>query len=305
MAVIVPLSKDWTLDSVLGLVKDKLGDLTNEEIQSLFLNDYLHLNICETAKLLDIGIYQDYLVREVVTPVLGSPFYAAYSSFVAATSYYNATNTATKAGHGRSVGDLLVYYVVAAGITFGRIIAVTTDTFTVSNPIAPNDEILNAVNEGTGLPVTPFFYCLMPQADEDIIDISSFRMDLPIKLSDSGIGLCTKKNFKTIENILNSPQANKSIFWFLSGNSLILKKGNLISYGVLTFSYTRTPIKAVNGTDLVDIRDEFINLIVNKTALTVYEKLGKQAPESLNNAVSSKLAGLLQSTISGATQNNN
>ena len=288
------LSRDWTLAGALGLVRDKLNAISLDDIQQQFLVDHLHINLCEIAKLLDVGVYQDYLVRQVVTPTLGTPFYGDFSSAVAATSYNNATNTATKAGHGLTVGTNLIYWASGAGITIGRVIATTSNTFTVNTPIAPIDAII----------VATFSYVVLPAALEDAIDISSYRYDSIVKLTDSNIGLCVRKDFKSIDNVLDSPQASQNIYYFVSGDQIILKKGANASYGALTLSYTRVPIKAVDPTDYLDIRDEFINLLVNKTALAVYEKLNKTPPDSLNNAVSAKLASLVGSTQASPERQN-
>ena len=286
------LSRDWTLARALGFVRDKLNAVSLDDAQQLFLVDYLHANLCEVAKLLDVGVYQDYLVRQIVTPTLGSPFYADYTSASQSTSYNNATNTATKSGHGLSVGQPMIYWAPGAGITFGHIIAKTAITFTLDNPIALGVAIVAGI-----------YYVTLPKALEDSIDISSYRYDSIVKLTDSNIGLCVRKDFKSIDNILDSPQTASSIYYFVSGDTILLKKGADAVYGNLTLSYTRTPIKAVDDTDYLDIRDEFVNFVANKTALAVFEKLGKQPPESLASAVSSKLATFVSSTISPERQN--
>lgn len=288
------LSRDWTLAGALGLVRDKLNAISLDDIQQTFLIDHLHINLCEIAKLLDVGVYQDYLARQVVTPSLGSPFYGDFSSAVAATSYNNALNTATKASHGLTVGTNLIYWAGGAGITMGRVTAVTTNTFTVNVAIAPIDAII----------VTTFYYAVMPSALEDSIDISGYRYDSVVKLTDSVIGLCVRKDFKSIDNVLDQWQARNNIYYFVSGDTIILKKGGSASYGTLTLSYTRVPTKAINPTDYLDIRDEFVNLVVNKTALAVFEKLNKTPPESLANAVSAKLASMVSSTQTSPERQN-
>ena len=288
------LSRDWTLARALGLVRDNINAISLDTAQQPFLVDYLHANLCEVAKLLDVGVYQDYLVRQVVTPALGSPFYADFTSPLQSTSYNNSINTAIRAEHGLTVGQQLIYWCQGMGITTGHVIAVTNNTFTVNNPIAPSDAIA----------VYPFNYVLMPSALEDSIDISSYRYDSIVKLTDSNIWSCVRKDFKSIDNFLDSPQTSSNVYYFVSGDTILLKKGSSATYGNLTLSYTRIPIKATADTDYLDIRDEFVNLVINKTAIKVFEKMGQQAPESLATAVSSKLASFVQSTQVAPERNN-
>ncbi len=284
------LSKDWTLSTALGVLRDKISAISLDDAQQLFLIDYLHLNICEVAKLLDPIVYQDYMVRVAVSPSIASPFYAAVSGVVIATSYDNTTKTVTKSAHGLSVGDTLIYWDDGGNKTFGYVVSTPlSSTFTV--------------NVAIGATVTNFKYIKLPSL-ADTIDLSALRYDSIVKLSDSVLGLCIRKDFKAIENVLNSPQANSSIFYSQSGELLILKKGTNVSYGTLTLSYTRIPTKATADGDYLDIRDELVNLAINKTALAVYEKMKLQPPESLVGAVSGKLQELLGSTSASPEKQN-
>lgn len=284
------LSRDWTLGSALGLIRDKLNAISLDDIQQSFLVDHLHINLCEIAKLLDVGIYQDYLVRTIVLPVIGSPYYASYGSAIMATSYDNTTGIVTKPSHGLTIGTNLIYWDDGGNITVGGVKKITANTFTINILI--------------GTTITNFKYIVLPIEIEDSIDISGYRYDSIVKLTDSTLGLCVRKDFKSIDNTLDSPQAADNIYYFVSGDQILLKRGANVSYSTLTLSYTRVPVKAVAMTDYLDIRDEFVNLVVNKTAIAVFEKLDKKPPDSLNNAVSDKLRSLIGSTAASPDRQN-
>jgi hypothetical protein len=61
------LSKDWTLQRARGILRVLIGEISEQEIQDLFLDDVIHLAVCDLAELLGESQYNDYGTLQIVT----------------------------------------------------------------------------------------------------------------------------------------------------------------------------------------------------------------------------------------------
>ena len=142
---------------------------------------------------------------------------------------------------------------------------------------------------GTSVIVTPI---------AGMIDLSTYRIESITKLVDSINGECIKKDAHEIENISNVPQAASNIYYNNYGEQIFLKKGSSVaSYGVLTLFYIRVPTKANADTDYIDLRDKYIDLLINQAKIMVYEQSSVSVPDSLMQSVKSNIAAIRSNNI--------
>jgi hypothetical protein len=131
-----------------------------------------------------------------------------------------------------------------------------------------------------------------------VIDLSTYRIESITKLVDSTNGECIQKDAHEIENISNVPQAASNIYYNNYGEQIFLKKGSSVaSYGNLTLFYIRVPVKANADTDYIDLRDKYIDLLINQAKIMVYEQSSVSVPDSLMQSVKSNIAAIRSNNI--------
>lgn len=107
------------------------------------------------------------------------------------------------------------------------------------------------------------------------------------------------------ENLLAVPQKNKEVWWYLFGESLyFLNRYETIAlitdWGTLKCYYNRFPVKLTVDNadrlgDTLDIRDAFVDLVLAKAKLQVYEELEMIPPESLTSTIDNAVKGIKES----------
>ena len=63
----MPLSKDWTLKEVRGILRGLANELAPEKVQDLDVDDFLHLAVCDVAEMLNEATIPDYGEKQTVT----------------------------------------------------------------------------------------------------------------------------------------------------------------------------------------------------------------------------------------------
>jgi hypothetical protein len=183
------LSKAWTLDGVLGIIKQISDAESPDKIRELTLIDIIHLAVCDVAERLNGAKFPDYI---------------------------------------------------------------TSQTVTQSN---------------------------------NVISLASYNVASITKLVDATNGLCIEVSLKEIEKFMYPQDAN-TIYYAIGGENIYLAKGiATLTYGTLTLYYNREPLKVTAKTDTMDVRDRYIKLVIDTAKLTVYELLGKTAPQDVTNSV--------------------
>jgi hypothetical protein len=122
-----------------------------------------------------------------------------------------------------------------------------------------------------------------------VADLSSYKIDTITAIEDSGTGLVIETNLKELKKLPDIPQKQDEIYWTKFGRKLYLYKGTgVTSYGTLTMFYSALPTKATLNTDTLDIPDKFVDLVIQKAKVRVYEVINKAVPESLSTGVENK-----------------
>jgi len=269
------LSKKWTLADVLGIIRSELDQLAPDKIQTPQIIDILHLQLSEVAEMLNGAKFPDYGVTQVIAPVTAPTF-----SPVTATSYDNTTKTVTKSAHGLSAGQPLLYWDDGGKIMMGSVVSVpSSSTFTVDTAI--------------GVTVTNFKYQAFTALSVDSVDISSYGLDTITKIKDSGVGLCTPKKIHEIDNLSEIPQTKANIFYAMFGDAVYFYKGSTVTnYGTMTMYYHRLPNKASLTTDYLDIKDKYVNVVIDKTRVALLGLLKLAVPETLSSTVNNTLMAI-------------
>jgi len=276
------LSKQWTLERIEGILRNLSDQLAPNKIEPLDIIDYIHIAVTKTAERLGLSTLGDYTQATAVSVVT----LAAASGIVLATSYSYTTKTVTKAAHGLSVGDTLIYWDDGGYYAIGYVATVpSSSTFTVSQNI--------------GVTVTNFKYLKVTPHSTDTVDISGlgYGVDQIVKLSDSISGLCVPKPTDVLDD-LTYPQKQGKIHYYRRGETLVLRKGSDVSaYGTLTLEYVRSPMKVTTSTDYLDIKDKYISLIIDVAKLLVYEAVNAQPPEQLSKSVEERIGAFAQENL--------
>ena len=107
------------------------------------------------------------------------------------------------------------------------------------------------------------------------------------------------------DNLEAIPQKNKELFWFFFGEKLYVRnlKDTLAldsDWGTITVYYDRFPIKlsvadSYRLGDTLDVKDSFIDLVINKAKLMVYEELDMIPPEALTVNINNQIGQIKNS----------
>lgn len=107
------------------------------------------------------------------------------------------------------------------------------------------------------------------------------------------------------ENLLDFSNRNKEVYWYQFGEKLyFLNRYETIAaatdWGNLKVYYNRFPIKHTVDSadrlgDTLDIRDAFVDSVLAKAKLYIYEELGMTPPEALQGMVQNAIAGIKES----------
>lgn len=107
------------------------------------------------------------------------------------------------------------------------------------------------------------------------------------------------------ENLLAVPQKDKEVYWYQFGEKLyFLNRYETITlvthWGKFTVYYNRFPVKlAVSSADrlgdTLDIRDSFVDLMLAKAKMYIYEELERMPPESLTATIQSGINSIKDS----------
>jgi len=134
-----------------------------------------------------------------------------------------------------------------------------------------------------------------------LISLSSIQFDNILKITDSTNGLWKEVSLKDLENFhTNVPQYSKKVIYARLGNNILINAGgNTVNIGSsANIYYTRTPNKSgASLDDTIDIKDKYVDLVIDKAKIKVYEMLRVVAPETLTNSVSNSVERIQQANL--------
>jgi hypothetical protein len=136
-------------------------------------------------------------------------------------------------------------------------------------------------------------YAIFSAFSASNIDLTQFPISHITKLTDSISMEVIKVGDREFDNLYRFDEKQNKIFWFKHGQTLFLYKGTAIpAFGELTLFFDSYPQRAYNDTDLLDIRDMYIPLVIAKAKNYCLEHLGIEPPEQLQNAIDAKTASI-------------
>lgn len=107
------------------------------------------------------------------------------------------------------------------------------------------------------------------------------------------------------DNIHYLNQKNKEVYWYFFGETLYIRnrKETIAAesdWGFLTVYYDRFPVKLTADSDdrlgdTLDVKDGFVDLVINKAKLANYEELQLTPPEALSNDINNAITGIKNS----------
>lgn len=113
------------------------------------------------------------------------------------------------------------------------------------------------------------------------------------------------------DNLMALGQKNYEVFWYFFGETLYIRNRKETialetDWGFLTVYYDRLPVKLSVASadrlgDTLDVKDSFVDLLLNKAKLMVYEELEMVPPEALTTSINNAI-GQIKNSINEETQ---
>jgi hypothetical protein len=136
--------------------------------------------------------------------------------------------------------------------------------------------------------------------------IASYNLQSIIKIVDATNGLVVPQSLQQLEGLKDIPQKQANVYYTRHGDTIYFYKGSGVSaLGTITLYYNRFPIKATALSSYLDIKDMFVDLVLRKVKLSMYEILQKTPPESLQNNVNQAIQKIAVMNIKNKEAQNN
>lgn len=273
------LSKHYQFYSIESLLRILTKQIAIDTVQTKTIMKIVNKNTLDIAEMLNGATAPDY---GTVLSVGDSSVH--YSLIKNANSYVDATRIVTvNAGHGltnSSIGK--------------KIILSQTDKLEASDRVGLSviESILSPTTfrilNQLGGNMSPCIYGILSFNQATNIDLSNYKIDKIIKLTDSLNGLVIKSPDFNFENLDLDDNYN-SLYYNHFGESLFLFKGrNITTFGNLELYYYRLPILIEDENDYIDMKDKHIPLLIDKCKLEIYELANLLPPKELTQSVESK-----------------
>jgi len=254
------LGKIYTLKSVVDTVLLWLQEELQSDLEPNIVKDFVNLSVFEVAEKVSVNT-DDYGKTLTVTDVSNNK-----ALVVTGNSYTDATKTINKTAHGltdANIGDRLILYDnnSEAGIY----------------EIASIPDVDNIViKEGFGTDIAAgAHYAVLSQYATPYIDISGIKVMNIVKLRSSTIKEIKKLGDVEADNIeRNDFKTKNNAFWYKHGEIIHLVLPSDVGLGTLTLFYNTYPEKKTDDTDYLDIRDNYIPEVIQKTKEKCLEFLG-------------------------------
>ena len=280
------LSKSYTRAIIAGLVRDLADEIAPNKIQPDTLYAIINNNTLDIAEQLNGASAPDYGETSVISD--------AASSYVATVKgsggYTYSTRTITEVGHPivtADVGKRIVFWDATADpstkVAIAQIESITdADNFVVT--------VANGVSDIT----TPNCdYAVFSRHSTTNVDLSSLKIDKIIKVVDATEGLVSEKKDLEFENLSNNTMYVNSVFYNYYGETLFLFKGSSVSaWGTLTLYYYRLPAFVTADGDYIDMKDNYIPLLIDKCYIDVYARGKMQPPQTILDNIKNATANI-------------
>ncbi len=278
-----PLGKIYTLKMVVNTVILWLRKENQQELDADVVKGFANLATLDVAEIISGAGSDDYGKTANISDQAAS----ATTSIVQTATYTDLTRNVNKTAHGLVAADI------------GKRIAIWISTTRAA--IAEIESITDAANfiitkalggDGTAN------YAVFSAHSTANIDLSTYKISNITKLTDSISKEVIKSGDKEFDNLHRFDEKQNKIYWFKHGQYLYLYKGTTVAaYGDLTLWYNSYPQRTTEDDDFMDIRDNYIPLVIAKTKNHALEHLGLAAPESLTNLIDQKTREIRESIL--------
>ncbi len=278
-----PLGKIYTLKMVKNTVILWLKKENQQDLDPDVVAGFANLATLDVAEIISGAGSDDYGKTASITDQAAS----ATATIVQSATYTDTTRNILKTAHGLTAADI------------GKRIALWLSTTRAA--IAEIESITDVDNfiitKALGAPGTVNYAVFSAHSTENI-DLSVYKISNITKLTDSISKEVIKVGDKEFDNLARFDEKQNKIYWFKHGQYLYLYKGtNVAAYGDLTLWYNSYPQRVTEDTDFMDIRDNYIPLVIAKTKNMCLEHLGLAAPESLTNLIDQKTREIRESIL--------
>jgi len=115
----------------------------------------------------------------------------------------------------------------------------------------------------------------------NIYDLSTYNLSSILKIVSSTAGEVVKADSSEIDNLSRYPDKQNKIFWNKFGQSLSLYVGiNVTNKGDLNMFYKTFPQLHNLDTELLDIRDNYVSMVIDRAKNYCKEHLGIPIPQA-------------------------
>ncbi len=277
------LSKRWQLSELESSIRISVGQVTKEKIQSKTIKKYLNFALQDIAQQLNGAAAPDYGNTWNISDSGSSET----NTIVTGASYTDATKTVQKTGHNltsTSVGQRISLWNGTISAVIAEIASITdVNNFVISK--AFGGDIAGTVS-----------YAVFSAHTSPNVDLSALDppIDKVVKIKDSINGLLTPLGDADIE-AENITDFEDGVFWNKFGETIYLKIGdNVPAWGTLTLFGYRQPYLLNATTDYIDIKDEYVPLVLAKATNYILVILKETAPESLTALIASETQKIRQ-----------
>lgn len=280
------LSKSYTFSYIESLLRVLVNELGKDKIQAKTVLKLVNLKTRSLAQLLNGA--QDPFYQKTVDVTLAA---SKVTSTVRTGKGITAANYISDVSHGLTVADVgkRVVVVDTAGTKAGLFTIVSI--YDVNNFVV--DPGFSTAIVGT------IDYAVLSQHDGTNVDLSSYSIANIVKLEDSVNGFITPAGYNEISMIASLDDNSESVFYNHSGEVLILKKGSDVStWGTLSLTFNRNPDEVTTGSDYIDMKDEYVPLLVDMVKLDMYQLANADAPPALSTGVENKVQSIMNSVAS-------
>lgn len=271
------LSKLYQLKDAVEIISLWLKKEIQRELDPEFVKLLINLATLDIAEIISSAGADDYSQDVDIAPDTSS----IVTTFVTAT-YANTTKTITKVGHGLTAGDIGKRIAVINSTTsltkllIAQIVSITSpDAFTISLPYGTDGAVSYAV-------FPSYLYNVA-------VDLTQYNFAGITKVySDINKEVLAVGDVE-FDNLYRFPTKQNKCYYNVRGQKMYLIKGSSVAnFGNLTITYNRNPNKVVNDNDYLDIRDNYVPLVILKAKNYCMEHLGLTAPETLTNVIDQK-----------------
>jgi len=282
------ISKNYTLKKIKSLLRILTRQLGVKSLQDKEITSIVNYNLLDLAALLNGAqnpFYQD-------KTVLADAASSASTPVIASASYANATKRITHTGHGITSADIGKRIALLGDSGLAHYMGIGTVTAIISTSIF---EVSFAL--GADIAINYLSYVVLPAHSSSFLDLSTLKIHKIVKLVDSINGEVAPAGDSDFEKLADFDEYSESVCYNHVGETLELFKGSdVASWGTLTLHYYRTPNLLSADTDYVDLKDDYIGLLIDKCKLVIYEIAKQAAPQDLSNSVLMKTKELIQSS---------